>query len=66
MIEHGRVAVRNVRHHSNDKLKALKKAGDLTEDELERDTKKVQDLTDKYVKELDSMLKHKEQELMEI
>lgn len=66
MIEHGRVAVRNVRHHSNDKLKALKKNGDLTEDDLERHTKKVQDLTNTYVAQLDEMLKHKENELMEI
>lgn len=66
MIEHGRVAVRNVRHHSNDKLKALKKDGDLTEDEFERHTKQVQDLTNTYVAQLDEMLKHKENELMEI
>ncbi len=66
MIEHGRVAVRNVRHHANDKLKQLKKDGDLTEDQLERHTKKVQELTDTHVAQLDDMLKHKEQELMEI
>jgi ribosome recycling factor len=66
MIEHGRVAVRNVRHHSNDKLKQLKKDGDLTEDEHERHVKKVQDLTNTYVEQLDEMLKTKEHELMEI
>ena len=66
MIEHGRVAVRNVRHHSNDKLKQFKKDGDLTEDDLERDTKKVQDFTDKYIGQLDELLKAKEHDLMEI
>ena len=66
MIEHGRVAIRNVRHHSNDKLKHLKKDGDLTEDQLERHTKRVQEVTDKYVALMDEMLKTKENELMEI
>ena len=66
MIEHGRVAVRNVRHHSNDKLKQLKKDGELTEDEHERHLKKVQDLTNTYVTQLDELLKAKETELMEI
>jgi len=66
MIEQGRVAIRNVRHHSNDKLKHFKKDGDLTEDELERHTKSVQEVTDKYIATLDDMLKTKESELMEI
>jgi len=65
-IEHGRVAVRNVRHHSQDRLKALEKSGDITEDELKRDTKRLQDMTDTHVKKLDELLKTKEAEIMEV
>ena len=66
MIEHGRVAVRNVRHHTNDRLKALEKAGEMTADENKRDTKRIQDMTDAHVKHLDDMLKTKEAEIMEV
>ncbi len=66
MAEHGRVAVRNVRHHTNDRLTRMQKDGDLTEDEHKRLTKRVQDLTDGYIKKLDDMLKGKEAEVMEV
>jgi ribosome recycling factor len=66
MIEHGRVAVRNVRHHTNDRLKALEKAGEITADDNKRDTKRIQDMTDAHVKQLDDLLKTKEAEIMEV
>lgn len=66
MVEHGRVAMRNVRHHTNDKLRHMEKAGELTEDEHKRVAKKVQDLTDGYIKKLDDLLKAKEAEVMEV
>src|SRR5262245_50054847 len=52
MVEHGRVAVRNVRHHTHDRLKQLEKDGGATQDELRRDTKKLQDMTDAHIKKL--------------
>jgi ribosome recycling factor len=66
MVEHGRVAVRNVRHHTNDRLKALEKNGEITADDTKRDTKRIQDMTDAHVKQLDDMLKGKEAEIMEV
>ena len=66
MVEHGRVAVRNVRHHTNDKLKLMEKNGEITEDDHKRHAKKVQDLTDGYIKKLDDLLKGKEAEVMEV
>ena len=66
MVEHGRVAIRNVRHHTNERLARMEKAHELTEDDHKRLAKKVQELTDGYVKKLDEMLKSKEAEVMEV
>ena len=66
MVEQGRVAIRNVRHHANDKLKAMEKASDLSEDEAKREHKKIQDLTDGHIKHLDELLKAKEAEVLEV
>jgi ribosome recycling factor len=66
MAEHGRVAIRNVRHHTNDRLTRMLKGGELTEDDHKRLAKRVQDLTDGCIKKLDDMLKAKEAEVMEV
>ena len=64
--EEGKVSVRAVRRDINDKFKAMKKASEITEDELKECEKKVQDMTDKYVKEIDKVAEKKEKEIMEI
>jgi ribosome recycling factor len=64
--EEKRVAVRNIRREANERLKTLEKGGQISEDEEKRHEKQVQDLTDRYVKEIDSLLQSKEQEIMEI
>jgi len=61
-----KVAVRNVRRDANNKLEALKKAGDASEDEVIRAEKEVQRLTDDAVKRIDASLKVKEAEIMEV
>jgi ribosome recycling factor len=66
MGEDAKVAVRNIRRDANDKLKAMKKDGEMTEDEAKQSDKAVQDLTDKYVKELDLVTAAKTKEIMEI
>ena len=66
MAEESKVAVRNIRREAMDKLKAMKKGGDLTEDDLKQAEKKTQDLTDKYCKEIDSVEAKKKKEIMEI
>jgi ribosome recycling factor len=64
--EEGRVAVRNVRRHHKEELERLEKAHDISEDDLRRAEKELQKLTDRYVGEIDDILKHKEKELSEV
>ncbi|HPU59057.1 MAG TPA: ribosome recycling factor [Candidatus Avimonas sp.] len=66
LAEDAKVAVRAVRRDAIDKFKDMKKKGELTEDELKIAEKKIQDLTDKYCNEIDSIAAKKEKEIMEI
>ena len=61
-----KVAVRNIRRDANDLTKKNKKDGTMTEDEVKASDKAVQDLTDKYIKEIDSVTAAKTKEIMEI
>lgn len=61
-----KVTVRGVRREAIEKLKAMKKAGDITEDDLADGEKKMQTLTDKYCKEIDETAAAKEKEIMEL
>jgi ribosome recycling factor len=64
--EDAKVAIRNIRRDANDKVKAEKKASTMTEDEAKASDKAIQDLTDKYVKEIDVVTAAKTKEVMEI
>ena len=64
--EDAKVAIRNIRRDANDKVKAEKKNSTMTEDEAKQSDKLVQDLTDKYIKEIDSITAAKTKEIMEI
>ena len=64
--EEAKVAVRNVRRDAMDKFKAMKKAGELTEDDQKNLEEEVQKLTDKYVKVIDEICAAKNQEIMEV
>ena len=64
--EDAKVAIRNIRRDANDKVKAEKKASTMTEDEAKASDKAIQDLTDKYVKEIDVVTAAKTKEIMEI
>jgi ribosome recycling factor len=64
VCEEGRVAVRNVRHKSNDKLKKGEKDGSIPEDEGKRAIDEMQKLTDRYIAEIDKVLKDKEDEIL--
>ena len=66
MGEDAKVAVRNVRRDANDLCKKMKKDGDMTEDEQKTSEKAIQDLTDKYIKEIDAVTAKKEKEIMQI
>ena len=64
--EEAKVAVRNVRRDTVDKFKAMKKSGELTEDDQKDAEKKAQKLTDKYCDEVDKAVSAKEKEIMSI
>ena len=66
MGEDAKVAVRNIRRDANDKTKAMKKNSEMTEDEAKASDKQIQDLTDKYIKEIDTVTASKTKEIMEI
>ena len=64
--EDAKVAIRNIRRDAMDKAKDMKKNGEMTEDEQKASEKSIQDLTDKYIKEIDVITAGKEKEIMEI
>lgn len=64
--EEAKVAIRNVRRDSMDAIKKLKKDNEITEDDQKDAEKKLQDMTDKYVKSIDEMTKKKEDEILSI
>lgn len=64
--EDNKVAIRNTRRDAIEKLKALKKANTITEDDVADGEKKIQNLTDKFCKEIDELASSKEKEIMEI
>ena len=66
LAEDAKVALRNVRREANDKIKAMKKNGEATEDEVKDSEKNVQDLTDKYVKDIDALIDSKSKEIMTV
>lgn len=64
--EDERVAVRNVRRDANDELKMYKEEGEVSEDDMYRALDEVQELTDKYIKQIDLLVDEKEAEIMEV
>lgn len=64
--EEGRVAVRNLRRSARHDLEGLERESEITSDELERAEKELEKLTHEHVTEIDRVLQHKEQELLEI
>jgi len=64
--EEGRVAVRNLRRSARHELEALEKDGHVSSDDLDWAGKELDKLTHEYVVEIDSMVQHKEHELLEV
>ncbi len=64
--EEGKVAIRNVRRDTIEHLKKSEKAEHFSEDERKRGEQEVQKLTDKYIKDMDSLVVFKEKEIMEV
>ena len=64
--EDGKVAVRNIRREAMDAFKKAEKKSEITEDDLKKLEKELQDVTDKRCKELDELTAKKEKELMAV
>ena len=64
-VEDGRISVRNIRRGSLDKLRTMEKEKEISEDDEKRAEKQLQEITDKYVANIDEVGKVKEQEVME-
>lgn len=65
-VEEAKVAVRNVRRDALNDLRDFKNESMITEDEFFRGQDELQELTDKYVSEIDSLGSQKEKEIMEV
>jgi ribosome recycling factor len=66
MGEEAKVAVRNIRRDAMDEIKKAKKDSTMTEDEATASEKTIQDVTDKFIKQVDVLTAAKEKELMAI
>jgi len=64
--EEHKVAVRNIRHHAVDAIKALQKNGEINEDAVKRAGDAVQKITDRFTKTIDELVVSKEKEIMEV
>jgi ribosome recycling factor len=66
VTEEGRVSIRNVRRDANEGVKKLQKEGNLSEDDLKKSETEIQKTTDHYIAQVESLLAHKEKEIMEV
>ena len=64
--EEFRVVCRNLRRDANDAVKKAEKAKEITEDEAKKGTEQIQKITDKIMKDIDSVAANKEKEVMEV
>lgn len=64
--EEARISIRSVRHHAKDALERMKKDGEVGEDDIVRAEKELDQLTRKYVTNVDDLLTGKEKELLEV
>lgn len=64
MAEDGRVAIRNVRRHTKSDVESLH--GEISDDDIHRAEKDLQEITDEFIGKIDGTLEHKESELLEV
>jgi len=64
--EETKVAIRSIRRDCNDKIKALKKDSEITEDEMKKAEDDIQKRTDNFIKEIDKLVEQKEKEIMSV
>jgi ribosome recycling factor len=66
MAEESRTAIRQVRRDGNEKFKKMQKEHQISEDEEKRSHDEIQKMTDRYIEQVNEILKHKEKEIMEV
>lgn len=66
MAEEGRVSIRHARKEANDQIKRRQKDHEISEDDARREQDEVQKLTDRYIQQVEELLRHKEAEVMEV
>ena len=64
--ENAKVAVRNIRRDANDSFKKMNKANEISDDEVKMLEEQVQKLTDKYIKNIDTMTDNKSDEILTV
>ena len=64
--EEAKIQIRNIRRDALEEFKKQKKDGEMTEDDVKGAEKDVQNITDKYIKEIDSICAAKEKEIMDV
>jgi ribosome recycling factor len=64
--EQAKISVRNVRRDGIDQIKKWEKDSVISKDDLHNEEKEIQKLTDKVISEIDEVLAHKEQEIMQV
>lgn len=65
MSEEHKVAIRNIRREANEQLKAMKKDGDISEDDSFKAQERIQKMTDDFIKMVDAVYAEKEKEILE-
>lgn len=64
--ENAKIAIRNIRRDAIDKIKAMKKSSEISEDDAKNGEDEIQKITDGYIKKVDETADEKEAEIMEI
>ncbi|RAT94450.1 ribosome recycling factor [Brevibacillus sp. Leaf182] len=64
--EEAKVAIRNIRRDANDEIKKLEKAATISEDDSRRHQETIQKTTDKFIAEVDKVVKDKEKDILEV
>jgi ribosome recycling factor len=64
--EDNRIAIRNIRREANENLRLLEKDSTISEDARHRAENEVQELTNKYIEQINQLLEAKEEEIMEV
>lgn len=66
LAEEARVSIRNARRDANEAAKKLQKEGRVSEDDLKKWEQEIQKMTDQAISQVDSLLTHKEKEILEV